>query len=311
MQSGQPNLVEVLQKRVIALKGQGKLDDALRVAQTATETARKQVEKEPGEMPKLVTMLLMVADLKRMCGDLEGAETVYSEGLNLAADLSEKPEGPIVSQLEIARLQSGLASLYDFTGREDAAVPMYEEAIQRFEANDPPEFEEAAYLCNNIAMIYKQAGYFEAAEGYYLKALDVFEHARGEDHPSVGTVLNNLGSLYTSMEQPEKARAMHLRAMEIRERVYPKNHPDLGQSLHNLATTYHQLNDFNNARKYYELALRLFEKNPDDEEEGYDILLANYAELLRAHHQEKKAETLEKRLEARRQKAAGETQGAA
>lgn len=301
MSTGQTNLLQVLQKRVQTLQSEGKLEDALRVAQTAVDAARRNVANDPEALPHLVSTLLMFADLRRMVSDFDGAESVYLEGLSLASELHTAGTGEIPN-LEIARLQSGLASLYDFTSREERAIPLYEEAIQRFEVNDPPESEEAAYLCNNVGMIYKQMSDFESAEAYYLKALQIFEDARGADDTSVGTVLNNLGGLYTAMDRPGKAREMHARAMEIREHAHPRNHPDLGQSLCNMATVYHQLNDFSNARKHYEAALRLFEKNLDETDEDYTILMNNYAQLLREHGSDKKAEALEKRVQGRLRK---------
>lgn len=301
MSTGQTNLLQVLQKRVEDLQAEGKLEDALRVSQTAVDAARRNVASDSANLPHLVSTLLMLADLRRMVSDFDGAESVYLEGLSLAAEMTQN-DSVDAPNLEIARLQSGLASLYDFTSREERAIPLYEEAIQRFEANNPPELEEAAYLCNNVGMIYKQMDEYQAAEAFYKKALSIFEMNRGSSHHSVGTVLNNLGGLYTSMGFHDKAREAHERAMKIREQAYPRNHPDLGQSLCNMAAVYHQLNDFNNAKKHYEAALRLFEKNLDDTDEDYTILMNNYAQLLRDHGHEKKAEALEKRVQGRLRK---------
>lgn len=301
MSTGQTNLLQVLQKRVESLQAEGKLEDALRVAQTAVDAARRNVASDSTSMPHLVSTLLMLADLKRMVSDFDGAESVYLEGLSIAAEMHAN-SGESPPSVEIGRLQSGLASLYDFTSREERAIPLYEEAIQRFELNDPPELEEAAYLCNNVGMIYKQMEDYEQAESFYQKALGIFEDARGSTHHSVGTVLNNLGGLYTAMGSHEKAREAHSRAMAIRESVHGKSSPDLGQSLQNMAAVYHQLNDFNNAKKHYEAALKLFEKNLDDSDEDYTILMNNYAQLLREHGHDKKAEQLEKRVQGRLRK---------
>lgn len=301
MSTGQTNLLQVLQKRVESLQAEGKLEDALRVAQTAVDAARRNVASDSTTMPHLVSTLLMLADLKRMVSDFDGAESVYLEGLSLAAEMHAN-SGESPPSVEIGRLQSGLASLYDFTSREERAIPLYEEAIQRFEVNDPPELEEAAYLCNNVGMIYKQMEDYEQAESFYKKALGIFENARGPSHHSVGTVYNNLGGLYTAMGAHDKAREAHSRAMAIRESVHGKSSPDLGQSLQNMAAVYHQLNDFNNAKKHYEAALKLFEKNLDDSDEDYTILMNNYAQLLREHGSDKKAEQLEKRVQGRLRK---------
>jgi len=292
--SDQPKLIEVLQKRAQVLRKEGKLEDAVRVALTAVETARKNLIDEAHSVAELVSSLFLLADLKRQVEDYESSESAYLEALSLS---SEYEGDPAIPSLQVARIQSGLASLYDFTSRLDRAAELYQLAIHRLEANDPPLNEEAAYLYNNVAMIFKDAENYEHAETFYQKALEAFEKDRGENDETVATVLNNLGGLYIFMNDLNKAREIHLRALKIREQIFPKDHPDLAQSHCNLATVYHQLGDVNNARKHYDMALKSYEKDLDQAGEDYVILVTNYTALLRESGQEKKAEAMEKRLE--------------
>lgn len=290
----QPNLIEVLQKRAETLRDEGKLEDAVRVAHTAMESARKNFGEGKLGVEEMVSVLYMLADLQRQAQSYEASESAYLEALSLAEEQEGEAEIP---NLVVARIQSGLASLYDFTSQVERASEFYQLSIHRLEANDPPAMEEAAYLYNNLGMIFKDAQNFEQAEYFYKKALEAFEKSRGEHHETVATVLNNLGGLYTFMNDLNQAREMLQRSLKIREQIFSKDHPDLAQSQCNLATVYQMMHDFNNARKYYDAALKAYEKDTGESSEDLAILLTNYAELLRENGQEKKAESLEKRLE--------------
>ncbi len=289
----QPNLIQVLQKRADTLRSEGKLTDAIRVTQTAVEAARKNLAEDESTAPEMVSVLYLIAELKRQGEDYEGAESAYVEALSLA---TEKEAETAIPSLLVARIQSGLASLYDFTSREDRAAELYQLSIQRLEANEPPGVAEAATLYNNVAMIFKEAKNNEQAEHFKPQAHHSFEKAHGDSHETVATVLNNLGGLYTFTDQLSQARECFVRSLAIRESTLAKDHPDVAQSNYNLAVLHHKMNDFGNARKHYDAALKIYDKDPATHSEDLAILLTNYADLLRDHGQAKKADGLQKRL---------------
>jgi tetratricopeptide (TPR) repeat protein len=242
--SSSANLFDVLHKRVDELIAAGRAEDALRIAHTATAAARHQLAGGLSSRHVLISSLLILADLKRVLDDPEGAESVYQEGLQLAASIPPEEEGATTS-LDVAWLRAGLASLYDFSGREEEAVPLYTQAIATLETYGTREKLEAAFLHNNLAMIFNGVGEPAKAEAHYLAALAEFQDHFGSN-ATVATVLDNLGSLYLHMSRAAEAEAMHQRALAIRragERRIPQE-PGTGQghSLVNLASLL-QLND--------------------------------------------------------------------
>lgn len=189
MSAGQANLLSILQDRVGSLFAEGKLDEALRVATTALDSARRNAAEGPEAIPQLITSLEMLGDIDRHLGNFSDAEALYREAL-------EHTEAHGAPTEQIATLQSSLATLYDFNGLEEQAIPLYENAIALYEAAEPPLLVEAANLRNNLAMIYKVAGQTDPAEQHYLAALQIFEASHGHDNELVAAVYNNLGALY-------------------------------------------------------------------------------------------------------------------
>jgi Tfp pilus assembly protein PilF len=298
MASDSPDLLHVLRKRVEVLRAEGRLEDALRVAQTAADTARRHVAGSSGPVSDLVSLLITLADLRRSREDPDGAEQAYLEGLNLATGAAAE-DASLVPDLDVARLQAGLASLYDFGGREAEALPRYLDAIRRLEALGPDERLEAAALRNNVAMILKGSGDFAGAESHYLAALDTFTAALGPNHPTVATVLNNLGSLYTFAGRSAEAEDAHRRALAIRSRNAGKNSPDHAQSLANLAALFHREGDRDQALLHYRQACRLLEAHLPASATDYAIVLRNLADLHRESGDEAAARAVEDELQAR------------
>jgi len=298
MASDPPELLHVLRKRVDVLRAEGRLDDALRVAQTAADTARRHLARNSGPTSDLISLLITLADLRRSREDRDGAEQAYLEGLTLAAGACAE-DSSLVLDLDVARLEAGLASLYDFGGREREALPRYLAAIDRLDALGPDERLEAAALRNNVAMILKDAGDFAGAESHYLAALDTFTVALGASHPTVATVLNNLGSLYTFSGRAAEAEELHRRALAIRSQTSGKNSPDHAQSLANLAALFHREGDREQALLHYRQALRLLASHLPGTAEDYAIVLRNLATLHRESGDEAAALAAEEELRSR------------
>ena len=117
-----------------------------RVASTALSNARHE-----GSPLALVSALENLASLDQEAGNNERAESLFAEALETA----EPNQAPAA---QITRLQVALAGIYDFSQREEKAVPLYEKVITDYENGTPPREEEAAQLRNNLAMIYKGLG---------------------------------------------------------------------------------------------------------------------------------------------------------
>ena len=98
-----------------------------------------------------------------------------------------------------------------------------------------------------------------------------------------------------STECRSKPGKWHISALEIRERVFGESHPDVGQSYSNLAIVYYELDDSTQAHANFESSLRILENHLEEDPDGYEIAAGNYADLLKAEGDEKKAQLVLKR----------------
>ncbi|HSJ03945.1 MAG: tetratricopeptide repeat protein [Verrucomicrobium sp.] len=284
------NLNTLLEGHVASLYEAGKLDDALRVAGTALRNARQAVDDDEANFPVLVNALETLADLNRQTGEFEKSESLYHEALETAAKCE-------ISRDQFARLRSGLAMLYDFSQREEAAIPLYDQAIQDYESTTPPMSRESAQLRNNLAMIYKSLGRYALAEQHYLMALESLERVYGRDSERVAAVFNNLGSLYYTAGFAEQAKEMHVEALDIRQRVLGPEHAEVAQSYTNLATACYDLEDDAGVQENYEKSLRILEQHLESHRDSYEQTGDDYVAVLDNLGETRKAATLRKRLD--------------
>lgn len=291
MSKSQASVVNVLLERVENLRTEGKIEDAFRVAATAVDSARRAVEEADESRPLLVTALEVQGDLYREAADYPSTEGLYIEALGWA-ETCEIPNE------QLGRLKSSLASVYDFAGLQESAIPLYEEAIDIFLHCDPPLEVDVANLRNNLGMLYKEIGNFDLGEENYIKALETFERFGGRESDDVAAVYNNLGGLYYASGYSAQAREMHSQALEIRQKICATpNHPDLGQSLSNLATVLHELGEDEEAARNYESAVRILEANVDKDGETFSIVCDNFATLMRQLGRERKAVAIERKAQ--------------
>lgn len=281
----------LLDNHAADLLTQGRLEEALSSATTALAGLREEVEEDDAARPRLFAGLHLLAEIQRELGDVTGAESSYGEVLEIASTCAG------VSKLDAANARTQLATLLDFSQREAEAAPLYEQAIEDYEALEPPEFETAAQLRNNLAMIYKGLGRFALAEQHYLKALETLEARRGRESEDVGSIYNNLGSLYYTAGFADQAREMFTEALEIRRRLLGPAHPDVAQALCNLATACHELGDDETSVNHFEQSLQILEKHAGEDPGSYEAAALDYLALLESLEDEKKAAALKKRME--------------
>lgn len=259
-------------------------------AAKAVETLREQVKEFPGKGPALARALQSLGDLCREAGDVAGAEAAYREALEAGARLE-------VGLDIIADARTSLATLLDFTGREEASLEVYEEAIANHEALGGENEEVAAQLRNNVAMTYKGMGKLALAEQHYLRSLETLENRRGRSSESVACVFNNLGSLYYAAGFPDQAREMFEDGLKIRTEVLGATHRDVAQSLCNLGTACHELGDNAAAQTCFEQSLEILESLLPAEASSFEAVGLDYLGMLEVIGEDAKAASFKKRLE--------------
>jgi len=288
---GQEKLWWILNDKLETLRATNRLPQAIRVAETALEVAKRAFP--DGQMP-LATSFENLGELLDQKGDRAAAKAYLLK----AHGILEKVKPP--DQRAIFRSARRLGFLCDNISQPEEAIRFYEKAIAAgIQLEDVP-YSDLGTMLNNVALILRKSGRQKAAEPYYLQALQIYEKQLGPDHADVASVLNNLAVFYTNERRYTEAEEIHLRALAIREKLHPGAHPDVAQSKCNLAVVYHSRGDYAKAAEFYRDSLKIWEESSEKPSQDYEIVVSNYADLLRSLGQVRKAHQLEVRARKRR-----------
>ena len=288
---GEQKLWDILNEKLETLRASNRLPEAIRVAESALDLAKRAFTDDPGSLAISYEKLGMLLD---QAGDRTAAKPYLLK----THQLLEKMDPP--DQHAIYRSARRLAFSCDNLGETDEAIRYYEKAITAGTELDDLPYSDLGTMLNNIALIFRKSGRQRAAEPYYLHALQIYENHLGPEHADVASVLNNLGVFYTNERRFTEAEKAHLRALAIREKVHPPTHPDIAQSKCNLAVVYHSRGDYTRASELYRESLKTWEDATDNPPEDYEVVAANYADLLRSLGKARKAQALEARAKKKR-----------
>jgi tetratricopeptide (TPR) repeat protein len=288
---GEEKLWSILNDKLETLRATNRLPQAIRVAETALEVAKRAF---PDGQAPLATSFETLGELLDQKGDRAAAKAYLLK----AHGILEKIKPP--DQRAIFRSARRLGFLSDNINQSEEAIRYYEKAIAAGVQLDEVPYSDLGTMLNNIALILRKSGRQKAAEPYYLRALQIYEKQLGPDHADVASVLNNLAVFYTNERRYTEAEETHLRALAIREKLHPAAHPDIAQSKCNLAVVYHSRGDYAKAAEFYRDSLKIWEAASEKPTQDYEIVVSNYADLLRSLGQARKAHQLEVRARKRR-----------
>src|SRR5213592_2705641 len=288
---GEERLWTILNDKLDTLRATNQLPEAIRVAETALEIAKRAFK---GNEVPLATSFEKLGQLLEQKGDYTNAEA----NLLKAHAILEKGKPP--DQRAIYRSARRLASLCDSLGRSEEAINFYQKAIAAGTQIDNVPYSDIGTMLNNIALILRKSGRQKAAEPCYVRALEIYEKQLGPEHPDVASVLNNLAVFYTNERRFAEAEKTHLRALAIREKFHPPTHPDIAQSKCNLAVVYHSNGDYARASELYRASIKTWEAATDKPPKDYEIVASNYADLLRSLGKARQANQVEERARKKR-----------
>ena len=281
---GEEHLWSVLNEKLETLRATNQLPQAIRVAQTALELARRSFGPHDIQLASSYEKLGLLYDQN-------GEQTAARLSLANAHRVLESMETP--DHRALFRSARRLARICGQLGEENEALSYFERAIAAATQIADLPYADLGTLLNNAALSFRKAGRAKAAEPYYLHALRIYENQLGTEHPDVASILNNLAVFYTNEKRFTEAEKLHLRALAIREKAFPTAHPDIAQSKCNLAVVYHSRGDYERAAELYRDSLATWEKAMEQPPADYEIVASNYADLLRSLGKARKAQQLE------------------
>ena len=284
------NLWHILNDKLEVLRASNQTPEALRVAESALDLAKRAF---PEGATEIATSLERLGQLHDQQGDSATARKLLKQAHTVLEQASEPDHRALY------RSARRLALLCDHLGRHEEAIGYYEQAIRSGSHLPDLAFSDLGTLLNNVALIYRKTGHPEAAEPYYLQALEYCEKQLGPEHADVASVLNNLAVFYTNQRRFREAEEIHLRALTLREKAHPPGHPDIAQSKCNLAVVYHSTGDYQRAAELYRQSMQVWEEANTIPGKDYEIVASNYADLLRSLGKARRAQQVESRAKRR------------
>jgi tetratricopeptide (TPR) repeat protein len=281
------SVLDKLEDLLSVLPIDSKVDELRKLADEAVDKARSNEDLLSEQ--DLIRGLELRGDLFRQTGGFDDAKTDYVEALGLMSSAKNADEG-------IGRVCTGLAVVHDLNGDSDLAKSFYQRAIAAFERLTPRPVLDIADISNNLAFIYEAEGDFDKAETFLLGALKSCHETLGPDHEQTASLYNNVGSLYFKAEHDERAKEMHELALEARTKLFGNMHPETAQSHGNLALVLVRAGKVNEGKTHFDEALDGFEKDLDSCGDDYEIVAANYRDVLASMQDDKAVATLNARL---------------
>lgn len=290
MDSPTTTLIQILRGRVEEQVALGDLDEALHAANAAVLKAQQMLSGDLGSIDEFASSLEVRADVFRQLGRLEEARDDYKQAID---QLENRPD----RLAQLGRLFAGYGAVHDQLGNSERTAELWQQAIDFFEAAEPPASLDIAALSNNLAYLKKAAGDVEGAEAHFLRALQILHTELGPDHEETAAVSNNIGALYQSGGFYEQAREMHMMALEARRKLFGETHPDTAQSHNNLALSLLATGDKAWARRHFEKALAGFEALGIEYADDLEAVAENYCSFLREEGDFAAADLIASRLQ--------------
>ena len=225
----------------------------------------------------------------RNIGDYDAAKNDYVEALGLMSSTSNADEG-------IGRVCAGMAHTHEMNGDTDQAKSFYQRAIAAFERLTPPAVLDIADISNNLAFIYEADDDFDKAETFLLAASKAYHETLGPEHEKTAVLYNNVGTLYFKAEHDDRAKKMHNLSLESRTTIFGDIHVETAQSHGNLALVLVREGEVDKAREHFDKALKGFETDLEVSRDDYEIVAANYRDVLESLKDNKAVTGLDKRL---------------
>jgi CHAT domain-containing protein/Tfp pilus assembly protein PilF len=248
---GQDAIDEVnkLNRQVEAFRSQGRIADALPLAERASALLRQTLGPEHVEV---ATSLSSLGSLYLEAGQYAKAEPPLQEALSIRRRALGN------AHPDVAACLLNLGVLYLSSHRYEQARASFREALGVSETLEGGSHPLHAAALNNLALLHQTLGEYPQAEPLYERALEIRRQALGESHPDFCASLSNLALFYQLTGQFDKAQRLFAQAAETTRNVGGAGTRQYAGSLTNLAGLYHSLGQYVRAKGLYGEALAIY-----------------------------------------------------
>lgn len=253
--------------------------------------------KSKGDEEQLVNMLIKMADINRLLGNvalafenIKDAESLIDDAVSPAsklslADVLQKKglllndqgyfdsaiialNSSIEYRSQVVGYQDSTQSItyntlgisYFYKSQYDSALKYYEKAYNYALLRKLPQDADLAMYLQNIGIINAQKGEYDKAEEALTTSLKIYEKVLKNDDPELSMINLNVGRLKAILNKDLEALSYYNKAEEILIISSP-SHPNFGYIYKNKGQTYVHLADYEKALIYFNKALSLAESS--------------------------------------------------
>jgi serine/threonine-protein kinase len=267
----------------------------------ANERDRAQLEVRKAEqVSAFLTSLFQISDPSQSKGETITARELLDRGAaRIEKELTDQPEVQ-------ATMMSVIGEVYVSLGLYEAALPLFEQALDIRRdlrgQNDP----ESAKIMDNLGVLQRLRGEYKTAENLAREVLALQRKVLGEEHPEVANSLNNLAEAMRVQGNYTAAETHYREALAIRQKLLGHEHRDVADTINNLALLLYAMGDHENAERWHREALAMRRKLLGEEHPDVSNSMNNLALALKARGKYEEAESLYRQALVLRQKVLGE-----
>lgn len=270
-------------KQGIALRSQGKFDEAIQHLEKALALAPKVFGPDHINTAGITNT---TAFTYATAGKPAHAEKLYLRGLELYERSLPK------NHPKLAQILGNLSATQDDLGKYAEAETAAKRALAIQEAQDPPDEMEIALTLNNYASLLSRMARYGDAEPLLQRCVELREKKLGKDHPEVAHGLGQLAGLYRTMRRDKDAETFARRALEIRVAKLGPEHLEVSMSLMELGVIAFNAGQYFKAEKYLVDAIRIRTKHVGKDHPSQATGLHNLALVYNATERVGEAEAM-------------------
>lgn len=231
-------LWQELNSRVVALQEDGRIHEAMPVAEEALKLAR---ELFTSADPSLAAALANLAAVYRAQGRLGEAEALDVEAVAGAEKAGRSDE-------DLAFIINNLGEIQRDSGRLDEAERSYEKAVAIMRKVGLRA--RSAVVVNNLAELKVVQGHLEEGEELFRLALELQQRVSDFEPGVMATTIAGLAGALVHRGELAQAQALYERLLAAQEWMHGKRaHPDVATALYQLGRVYQESGRFEEAAR--------------------------------------------------------------
>src|SRR6266542_2231333 len=234
---GEERLWSILNDKLDTLRASNRLPEAIRVAETALQVAKRAFK---GSQTPLATSFEKLGQLLEQKGD-------YTAG----TEIEDVPYSDIGTML------NNVAMILRKSGRQKAAEPCYLRALEIYEKQLGADHADVASVLNNLAVFYTNERRYTEAEKIHLRALAIRQKLHPPPLADIAQSKCNLAVVYHSRGDYAKAAELYQSSLKTWEEVQEKPSKDYDIVVSNYADL---LRSIGQVRKAHQLEVRARKK---------------------------------------------------